>query len=216
MSSPNLNIVTLLGSGLTYTSAYLFGIQEQSLPSGNSMEKLIQVSVLMKICSAAKKLTHSLPAPVLCQAVVTVWRIPSSFVFLSACCTSTSPAACLQECPLGTCLKSLPWCRCGLQNSKGRSDRKCLVAFCVCVCIPPPSDPLTGEAVPAVRRDLPGVRPCPGEELAPLQGVHPAGARQAGGEYPGSEVGREGGRLSMEGKHQQVPNQCGTADKTGT
>lgn len=132
MSSPNLNIVTLLGSGLTYTSAYLFGIQEQSLPSGNSMEKLIQVSVLMKICSAAKKLTHSLPAPVLCQAVVTVWRIPSSFVFLSACCTSTSPAACLQECPLGTCLKSLPWCRCGLQNSKGRSDRKCLVAFCVC------------------------------------------------------------------------------------
>lgn len=30
-----------------------------------------------------------------CQAVVTVWRIPSPFVFPSACCTSTSPAACL-------------------------------------------------------------------------------------------------------------------------
>lgn len=44
MSSPNLNIVTLLGSGLTYTSAYLFGIQEQSLLSGDSVEKLIQVS----------------------------------------------------------------------------------------------------------------------------------------------------------------------------
>lgn len=44
MSSPNLNIVTLLGSGLTYTSAYLFGIQEQSLPSGDSVEKLIQVN----------------------------------------------------------------------------------------------------------------------------------------------------------------------------
>lgn len=44
MSSPNLNIVTLLGSGLTYTSAYLFGIQEQSLPSADSVEKLIQVS----------------------------------------------------------------------------------------------------------------------------------------------------------------------------
>lgn len=44
MSSPNLNIVTLLGSGLTYTSAYLFGIQEQSLPSRGSVEKLIQVS----------------------------------------------------------------------------------------------------------------------------------------------------------------------------
>ncbi|KAM9389633.1 LOW QUALITY PROTEIN: putative G-protein coupled receptor 156 [Phaethornis superciliosus] len=47
MSSPNLNIVTLLGSGLTYTSAYLFGIQEQSLPSGNSVEKLIQVRLCL-------------------------------------------------------------------------------------------------------------------------------------------------------------------------
>ncbi|NXD21635.1 GP156 protein, partial [Spelaeornis formosus] len=47
MSSPNLNVVTLLGSGLTYTSAYLFGIQEQSLPSGDSMEKLIQVRLCL-------------------------------------------------------------------------------------------------------------------------------------------------------------------------
>ncbi|NXH98767.1 GP156 protein, partial [Pachycephala philippinensis] len=47
MSSPNLNIVTLLGSGLTYTSAYLFGIQEQSLPSGDSMEKLVQVRLCL-------------------------------------------------------------------------------------------------------------------------------------------------------------------------
>ncbi|XP_049680528.1 probable G-protein coupled receptor 156 isoform X2 [Accipiter gentilis] len=47
MSSPNLNIVTLLGSGLTYTSAYLFGIQEQSLLSGDSVEKLIQVRLCL-------------------------------------------------------------------------------------------------------------------------------------------------------------------------
>ncbi|NXM69859.1 GP156 protein, partial [Serilophus lunatus] len=47
MSSPNLNIVTLLGSGMTYTSAYLFGIQEQSLPSGDSVEKLIQVRLCL-------------------------------------------------------------------------------------------------------------------------------------------------------------------------
>ncbi|NXX11454.1 GP156 protein, partial [Podargus strigoides] len=47
MSSPNLNIVTLLGSGLTYTSAYLFGIQEQSLLSGYSVEKLIQVRLCL-------------------------------------------------------------------------------------------------------------------------------------------------------------------------
>ncbi|XP_074856713.1 putative G-protein coupled receptor 156 isoform X2 [Carettochelys insculpta] len=43
MSSPNLNIVTLLGSGLTYTSAYLFGVPELSLLSGASMEMLIQL-----------------------------------------------------------------------------------------------------------------------------------------------------------------------------
>ncbi|NXQ99640.1 GP156 protein, partial [Sagittarius serpentarius] len=47
MSSPNLNIVTLLGSGLTYTSAYLFGIQEQSPLSGDSVEKLIQVRLCL-------------------------------------------------------------------------------------------------------------------------------------------------------------------------
>uniref|UniRef100_A0A8C3SBN3 G protein-coupled receptor 156 n=1 Tax=Chelydra serpentina TaxID=8475 RepID=A0A8C3SBN3_CHESE len=47
MSSPNLNIVTLLGSGLTYASAYLFGIPEQSLFSGASMEMLIQVRLCL-------------------------------------------------------------------------------------------------------------------------------------------------------------------------
>ncbi|NXL83961.1 GP156 protein, partial [Alectura lathami] len=47
MSSPNLNVVTLLGSGLTYASAYLFGIQEQSLPSGKSLETLIQVRLCL-------------------------------------------------------------------------------------------------------------------------------------------------------------------------
>ncbi|XP_040516337.1 probable G-protein coupled receptor 156 isoform X6 [Gallus gallus] len=48
MSSPNLNVVTLLGSGLTYTSAYLFGIQEQSLESsGKSVEMLIQLRLCL-------------------------------------------------------------------------------------------------------------------------------------------------------------------------
>uniref|UniRef100_A0A8I3WDN4 G protein-coupled receptor 156 n=1 Tax=Callithrix jacchus TaxID=9483 RepID=A0A8I3WDN4_CALJA len=41
MSSPNLNIVTLLGSCLTYSSAYLFGIQDVLV--GSSMETLIQI-----------------------------------------------------------------------------------------------------------------------------------------------------------------------------
>lgn len=48
MSSPNLNIVTLLGSCLTYSSAYLFGIQDASV--GNSMEALVQVRDILKFC----------------------------------------------------------------------------------------------------------------------------------------------------------------------
>ncbi|XP_055965359.1 probable G-protein coupled receptor 156 [Sorex fumeus] len=47
MSSPNLNIVTLLGSCLTYSSAYLFGIQDQSALVGSSMEVLIQIRLSM-------------------------------------------------------------------------------------------------------------------------------------------------------------------------
>ena len=47
MSSPNLNIVTLLGSCLTYSSAYLFGIQDQGASGGSSMETLIQVGEVL-------------------------------------------------------------------------------------------------------------------------------------------------------------------------
>ncbi|XP_008144865.2 probable G-protein coupled receptor 156 isoform X1 [Eptesicus fuscus] len=47
MSSPNLNIVTLLGSCLTYSSAYLFGIQGRDASGGSSMETLIQVRLSM-------------------------------------------------------------------------------------------------------------------------------------------------------------------------
>lgn len=107
MSSPNLNVVTLLGSGLTYTSAYLFGIQEQSLPSRDSVETLIQVS-----------------------------RAHTNTSVDNGSITSWPPS--------------------------------------------PPRPP--GPALPAVCGDLPGAGPRPGEELAALQGVHPAGAGQAGGE----------------------------------
>ncbi|XP_057553977.1 probable G-protein coupled receptor 156 isoform X2 [Hippopotamus amphibius kiboko] len=47
MSSPNLNIVTLLGSCLTYSSAYLFGIHDQGALAGSSMETLIQIRLSM-------------------------------------------------------------------------------------------------------------------------------------------------------------------------
>ncbi|XP_058151748.1 probable G-protein coupled receptor 156 [Dasypus novemcinctus] len=47
MSSPNLNIVTLLGSCLTYSSAYLFGIQDQDVLVGRTMETLIQIRLSM-------------------------------------------------------------------------------------------------------------------------------------------------------------------------
>lgn len=43
MSSPNLNVVSLLGSGLTYSSVYLFGIEKQNPLSRPSLEMLIQV-----------------------------------------------------------------------------------------------------------------------------------------------------------------------------
>lgn len=48
MSSPNLNIVTLLGSCLTYSSAYLFGIQDALV--GSSVEALIQVGNILGFC----------------------------------------------------------------------------------------------------------------------------------------------------------------------
>ncbi|KAM8906090.1 putative G-protein coupled receptor 156 isoform 1-T1 [Lycaon pictus] len=47
MSSPNLNIVTLLGSCLTYSSVYLFGIQDRDALGGGSMETLIQIRLSM-------------------------------------------------------------------------------------------------------------------------------------------------------------------------
>ncbi|XP_029434944.1 probable G-protein coupled receptor 156 [Rhinatrema bivittatum] len=45
MSSPNLNLVTLLGSSLAYASGYLFGIQERPLAHAASLESLIQVRI---------------------------------------------------------------------------------------------------------------------------------------------------------------------------
>lgn len=47
MSSPNLNIVTLLGSCLTYSSAYLFGLQGRDASVGSSVETLIQLRLSM-------------------------------------------------------------------------------------------------------------------------------------------------------------------------
>ncbi|KAJ1112491.1 hypothetical protein NDU88_000755 [Pleurodeles waltl] len=47
MSSPNLNVVTLLGSGLTYVSGYLFGIQEHNMAAGASVETLVQMRIGM-------------------------------------------------------------------------------------------------------------------------------------------------------------------------
>ncbi|XP_070438742.1 probable G-protein coupled receptor 156 isoform X5 [Equus przewalskii] len=47
MSSPNLNMVTLLGSCMTYSSAYLFGIQDKNASVGSSMETLIQIRLSM-------------------------------------------------------------------------------------------------------------------------------------------------------------------------
>uniref|UniRef100_A0A6I8NB83 G-protein coupled receptors family 3 profile domain-containing protein n=1 Tax=Ornithorhynchus anatinus TaxID=9258 RepID=A0A6I8NB83_ORNAN len=47
MSSPNLNIVTLLGSGLTYSSAFLFGVQEPGGWAGASLETVVQTRLAL-------------------------------------------------------------------------------------------------------------------------------------------------------------------------
>ncbi|XP_029141907.1 probable G-protein coupled receptor 156, partial [Protobothrops mucrosquamatus] len=53
MSSPNLNVVTLLGSGLTYGSVYLFGIEKQNPLSRPSLEMLIQVRICILYISGS-------------------------------------------------------------------------------------------------------------------------------------------------------------------
>ncbi|XP_070598003.1 probable G-protein coupled receptor 156 isoform X2 [Erythrolamprus reginae] len=53
MSSPNLNIVTLLGSGLTYGSVYLFGIEKQNPLNRPSLEMLIQVRICILYVSGS-------------------------------------------------------------------------------------------------------------------------------------------------------------------
>lgn len=50
MSSPNLNIVTLLGSCLTYSSVYLFGTQDRDAVVRSSLETIIQVGEVLKFC----------------------------------------------------------------------------------------------------------------------------------------------------------------------
>ncbi|XP_039222555.1 probable G-protein coupled receptor 156 isoform X2 [Crotalus tigris] len=53
MSSPNLNVVTLLGSGLIYGSVYLFGIEKQNPLSRPSLEMLIQVRICILYISGS-------------------------------------------------------------------------------------------------------------------------------------------------------------------
>ncbi|MGH0163978.1 UNVERIFIED_CONTAM: hypothetical protein FKN15_046473 [Acipenser sinensis] len=43
MSSPNLNVVTLFGSVLTYSSGFMFGIEESTLLPGTAMRTLLQI-----------------------------------------------------------------------------------------------------------------------------------------------------------------------------
>ena len=44
MSSPNLNILTLLGSLLTYSSGFLFAVDERTHWHGGASSAVIQVS----------------------------------------------------------------------------------------------------------------------------------------------------------------------------
>ncbi|XP_044525105.1 probable G-protein coupled receptor 156 [Gracilinanus agilis] len=64
MSSPNLNILTLMGSGLTYASAYLFGVPDQDIFLGPSMTTLIQGIVLLYGAYLAGRTDHVSSPPV--------------------------------------------------------------------------------------------------------------------------------------------------------
>ncbi|XP_055239724.1 probable G-protein coupled receptor 156 isoform X5 [Gorilla gorilla gorilla] len=93
MSSPNLNIVTLLGSCLTYSSAYLFGIQDVLV--GSSMETLIQTRLSM-LCIG----TSLVFGPILGKSwrlyKVFTQRVPDKRVVTGkdVSCTSTSTHFC--------------------------------------------------------------------------------------------------------------------------
>ncbi|MBN3286752.1 GP156 protein, partial [Polyodon spathula] len=45
MSSPNLNVVTLFGSVLTYSSGFMFGIEERTLLAGTARRTLLQARI---------------------------------------------------------------------------------------------------------------------------------------------------------------------------
>ena len=81
------------------------------LPQVRTRGFVTQVSVLTKICFAAKKLACNLTAP-LPRRAVAVRRVPSPFRLPSPYCTSPSPPGCLPEAALspGTCRASpLEW-----------------------------------------------------------------------------------------------------------
>lgn len=44
MSSPNLNVLTLFGSVLTYSSGFLFAVDERSHSQGGASTAVLQVS----------------------------------------------------------------------------------------------------------------------------------------------------------------------------
>lgn len=44
MSSPNLNVLTLFGSVLTYSSGFLFGVDERTHSHGGASTAVLQVS----------------------------------------------------------------------------------------------------------------------------------------------------------------------------
>ncbi|XP_062984490.1 probable G-protein coupled receptor 156 [Elgaria multicarinata webbii] len=71
MSSPNLNVVTLLGSGLTYCSIFLFGIEKQNSLTRSSMEMLVQA----RICLLCIGVTLTL-GPILGKS----WRLHKVFI----------------------------------------------------------------------------------------------------------------------------------------
>lgn len=100
MSSPNLNVLTLAGSVLTYSSAFLFAVGEQRYSKEGVSTAVLQVSVSSALldCTAVGSLVNKYAAPYRlgCGLFVLAapWCLAQSWGRLGDC-TGCSPSECL-------------------------------------------------------------------------------------------------------------------------
>lgn len=100
MSSPNLNVLTLAGSVLTYSSGFLFAVGEHRHPKEGVSTAVLQVSLpsALLACSVVESLVNNYAAPYRpgCGLFVLAvpWCLARSWGRLGDC-TGCSPSECL-------------------------------------------------------------------------------------------------------------------------